>query len=125
MKSKLLGAVFAAALAFDFSAGSANAITFDVTGSNIFGENVTGTIDGDATLTVINAINLQFSAGNYTVINSYVPNVLVADTNPHFIFEQITLFFSSTDANQLLDALTAGYQAAHINIEVQHAVDVT
>ena len=41
--------------------GSARAVTFDVSGSNIFGATLTGAIFGDAALTSINSVNLQVS----------------------------------------------------------------
>ena len=99
----------AAALPFVFSAGSANAVTFDVTGKSIDGVggiSLTGTIDGDAALTVINSINLQrFPIANpFNVINSYVPFVLHASSTPPTVPLNITLFFSSTDMNDFLNA---------------------
>jgi hypothetical protein len=77
MKSKLLGAIFAAALPAAFVAGSANAVTFDVTGQNASDQTVTGTIDANATLTVINAINLQISG---QPVNPF--NVIVSPFTP-------------------------------------------
>jgi hypothetical protein len=73
-------AVFIVALIFICANGSAHAVTFDVTGSNILGQTLTETLDGDAALTNVTTVNLQVSGVSDPLVNvtRYVSPVLNA-----------------------------------------------
>jgi len=62
--------LFAAALSFTFSAGSANAVTFNVSGSNSVAQTLSGTMDIDTAGGVVTSVNFQVSgiAGNFNQI---------------------------------------------------------
>ncbi len=124
MKSSLLGAAFAAA-SYVVAMGSANAVTFNVTGSNVLGQTVTGTIDGDAGLTTLNAINLvipAMSGSPFNVIDDYTGNQLAADTTPsgnHDAF--ISFFFSSSDTDAYINTLLTTYAGLQAFYTSQHS----
>src|SRR5262245_9430205 len=91
MKSKILGAAFAAGLLL--GASSANAVTFDVNGSSIFGATLTGTIEGDAALTTVTAVNLKASnvINLFNVLNVWTAPLLIAsNSDPQFINVYLT-----------------------------------
>jgi hypothetical protein len=62
MKSTLTRAAVAAVVGFYCAVGPARAIIFDVSGTNLAGDTLTGTIDANASLTTISSLNLVDSA---------------------------------------------------------------
>jgi len=115
MKSKVLGAAFAAG--FLFAANSASAVTFDVNGANIFGATLTGTIEGDATLTTVSAVDLLVSniANPFTVLQNYAAPVLSASNiDSSFITVWLT-FAGGPPTNSLADIQTS-YNADTQNV---------
>ena len=107
MKSKVLGAAFAAALLV--TANSADAVTFNVDGANIFGATLTGTIEGDAALTTVSAVDLQVSniLNPFTVVQNYFAPVLsVSNIDPSFITVWLT-FAGGPPTNSLADIQTS------------------
>ena len=99
---------------------SAQAVTFDVSGANLYGQTVSGTIEADAGLTTINAINLQVSGSifnPYNVIAGYSGNVLSAQSANLFQTKIISLFFSSTDTDAYLANLHSQIVADQKNMQ--------
>jgi hypothetical protein len=101
-----IGAVFTAAFIFTCANDSAHAVTFDVTGSNLNGQTLTGTLDGDAALTDVTAVNLQVSgvADPLTIVSSYASPVLGASNST--LTELVYLSFaggpSLSDVSQMI-----------------------
>jgi hypothetical protein len=100
------GTIVAVTIAVLFMADTARAMTFDITGQNIFGSTVTGTINGDPTLSSVTAANLSVSrqSGAFDFIDNYSGMVLAVHNNAENFFPNITLFFSSIDAEDFLAA---------------------
>ena len=67
----------------------ANAVTFDVSGSNAFGDSLTGTLNGDAALTTVTFINLTLDPS--TVRSLAVPFV-VSYTSPKLVAQSEFIF---------------------------------
>ena len=59
IQSRLVTALLAATVVFACS--DAHAVTFNVSGVNAFGDTLSGSLEADAALTTITAINLQVS----------------------------------------------------------------
>jgi PEP-CTERM motif len=118
-----IGAVFTAGLIFICANGSAHAVTFDVTGSNLLGQTLTGTLDGDAALTNVTAVDLQVSGVTdpLTIVSSYASPVLGASNST--LAELIYLSFaggpSLSDVSQMISNT---YQSALTNAQTQFNV---
>jgi hypothetical protein len=87
MRSKhLAAAILAAAMVVAYAVTDARAVTFNVTGTNFSGDALTGTLEGDAALTTVTAINLVVSGpgpipdGPVTFLIDYVsPHLQAVD----------------------------------------------
>jgi hypothetical protein len=94
------------------AASPARAVIYEVTGSNLLGNTLTGTIDGDATLTTITSINLVDSAATSSPITSIIsytsPALLVSNPVPGGFNLPIFLSFvggpTLDQANQLIQS---------------------
>jgi hypothetical protein len=80
------------------AASPARAVIYDVTGSNLFGNTLTGTIVADATLTTITSINLIDSAATSSPITSIIsytsPGLLVSNPVPGRLVNPLPIFLS-------------------------------
>jgi Tfp pilus tip-associated adhesin PilY1 len=66
MKSNFCGALSAAFVVLASSTVVAHAISFDISGTNLLGQTLTGTIDADPTFVSISSIDLHVGAQSYT-----------------------------------------------------------
>jgi hypothetical protein len=109
MKSKAIAAAALAAATF-LACADARAATFNVTGSNLGGDTLTGTLEGNAALTTVTAINLLVSGpglipdGVLDTVGSYGSPLLVA-SGPAASNVQIYLSFAGGPTPSEIDAL--------------------